>query len=113
MPPDWDTSRLWESRNPLAAAELRGDDNATMISHHHRFVFVHVWKSGGMSVTAALNSVRRRNLFDHVDNLKTHLSPYCKKLGFQRDSNTDTTTRSILSKSSAGIGSMIISNSRL
>ena len=40
-----------------------------------------------MSVTAALNSVRRKNLFDHADNLKTHLSPYCKKLSFQLASN--------------------------
>ena len=40
-----------------------------------------------MSVTTNLNSVRRRNLSDHADNVKTHLSPYCKKLGFQIDSD--------------------------
>lgn len=38
-------------------------------------------------MTAALNSVRRRNLFDHADYLKTRLSPYCKHLGLQLDSN--------------------------
>lgn len=58
-----------------------------MISHYHRFVFVHVWKSGGISVTAALNSLRRRNLFDHAGHLKNRLAPYCKQLGFQLDSN--------------------------